>query len=214
MMLDFMNILGRIKQETKASIFKVTRNFVRPPFPQLETGEINLNLGCGFINHPHFINIDCLPLPHVHYIRSIDNLSPFATESVDLIYASHSLEHFPHSQTKQVLTEWFRVLKKGGVLRLSVPDFDLLVKIYEQNSYDVELILHPLMGSQNYKYNFHMTAFNSKYLSKLLKSVGFKLVQPWEPGHSEQTTFNDFSVGKLPLNGKEYPVSLNLEAIK
>lgn len=209
-----MTILGRIKQATKTNILKITRNFVRPSFPQLETEEINLNLGCGFINHPSFINIDCLPLPHVHYIRSIDNLSPFATESVDLIYASHSLEHFPHSQTKQVLTEWFRVLKKGGVLRLSVPDFDLLVKIYEQNSYDVELILHPLMGSQNYRYNFHMTAFNSKYLSKLLKSVGFQLVQPWEPGISEETTFNDFSVGKLPVNEKEYPVSLNLEAIK
>ncbi len=202
------------RQKVKTNLLKFSRQFKRPKLPQIAEGEINLHLGCGFVNHPHFINIDALALPHIHYIRSIGDLSPFADNSVNLIYASHSLEHFSHLETATVLAEWFRVLKKGGTLRLSVPDFDLLVDIYRKHNNNVEAILHTLMGSQNYQFNFHMTAFNQASLERLLKEAGFVKIQPWEPGDSELTTFNDFSIAKLPVEGKEYPVSLNLEAIK
>ncbi len=202
------------RQVVKSHLLKISRQFIRPKLPEIAEREINLHLGCGFVNHPQFINIDALPLPHIHYIRSIGNLSPFADNSVNLIYASHSLEHFSHMETPAVLAEWFRVLKKGGILRLSVPDFDLLVDIYREHNNNVEAILHTLMGSQNYQFNFHMTAFNQTSLERLLKQAGFVKIQPWEPGDSELTTFNDFSVAKLPVEGKEYPVSLNLEAIK
>ncbi|EDX75215.1 hypothetical protein MC7420_2219 [Coleofasciculus chthonoplastes PCC 7420] len=200
--------------EAKTAYGKLQRQFLRPPFPNLKNEGINLHLGCGSINHPKFINIDGLPAPHVHYIRAIDNLAPFKDSSVNLIYACHCLEHIPHSKVIKVLNEWFRVLNTDGTLRLSVPDFDLLLNIYNDNGSDINTILGMLMGGQNYKFNFHLTAFNRTSLKNLLIETGFKQVQEWQPGSCELTTFDDFSDRKALINGKYYPVSLNLEAVK
>ena len=203
-----------VKSEVKTVYGKLKRQFLRPPFPKVENGEVNLHLGCGSINHPRFINIDGLPAPHIHYIRGIDDLSPFRDNSVNLIYACHCLEHFPYANVPKVMSEWFRVLKDDGILRLSVPDFDLLIDIYKENLNDVNTIIGPLMGGQDYKFNFHMTVFNRLSLEILLKNIGFKLIQKWQPGSCELTTFDDFSDYKILINGKYYPVSLNIEAVK
>ena len=193
---------------------KLKRHFVRPPFPKLEGGETYLHLGCGMVNHEKFINVDGLPAPHIHYIRGIDNLSPFGSNSIDLIYASHCLEHFSHLKVSDVLAEWFRVLKDDGILRLSVPDFDLLLQIYKENNNEIEYILDVLMGGQDYKYNFHLTMFNKLSLERLLKQVGFKETREWLPGSCELTTFEDFSTYKVQVGQKLIPISLNIEAVK
>jgi predicted SAM-dependent methyltransferase len=190
---------------------KVSRQFIRPKFPDVAKEEVNLHLGCGSIEHPKFINIDARPAPHIHYIRAIENLSLFKNNSADLIYACHCLEHFSHTQTLRTLTEWHRVLKVGGVLRLSVPDFDLLLKIYAEFQCDLEPIMGLMMGGQDYPFNFHKTIFNTQSLTKALLKVGFQDITTWQPGACEMTTFNDWS-GRLL--GHQYPVSLNLEAIK
>lgn len=196
------------------SYSKIKRQFVRPPFPKLKNGEINLHLGCGSINHPKFINIDGLPAPHIHYIRAIDKLSPFPDNSVNLIYACHCLEHFRYKEVSKVLTEWFRTLKQGGILRLSVPNFDVLVDVYAKNNKNVDSIIEQLMGGQDHKYNYHLTVFNQLSLKNLLKDIGFKNVRKWQPGSDEYTTFNDFSTYEIIFNGFSYPISLNLEAEK
>jgi predicted SAM-dependent methyltransferase len=204
----------KLSQEFQIICGKIKRQFIRPPFPKLEDGSVNLHLGCGSVYHPKFINIDGLPAPHVHYVRVIDDLSPFGNKSVDLIYACHCLEHFPHGKVPEVLSEWFRVLKDGGVLRLSVPNFDLLLDIYKENGRDINTILGIVMGNQNYKFNFHMTIFNRSSLQDLLKTTGFKHVQEWQPSSCELTTFDDYSNYTASINSRDYPVSLNVEAVK
>ena len=44
--------------------------------------------------------------------------------------------------------------------------------------------------------------------------MGFLEVREWTPGSSELTTFDDWSTRKISINGKEYAISLNIEAIK
>jgi predicted SAM-dependent methyltransferase len=198
--------------EFKTIYAKIQRTISRPPYPHCDG--FYLHLGCGMINHPKFINIDGLPHPHIHYVRAIDDLSPFKDKSVNLIYASHCLEHFSHIKVSEVLEEWFRVLKDDGILRISVPDFDLLLKIYQDNDNNIDTIVQPLMGGQDDKFNFHMTAFNFSSLEQLLKNSGFRLVRKWYPGTSEFTTFDDWSNRQIKVGEKEYSVSLNIEAIK
>lgn len=176
--------------------------------------KVNLNLGCGNINHEKFINIDGYPYPHVHYVQQVERLPQFKDDSVDLIYSSHCLEHFKYSQTKQVLEEWYRVLKKGSILRLSVPDFDKLVHIYELHQRDPDVIIEQLMGGQDNKYNFHLTVLNKVNLSKMLREVGFVDVREWMPGADDITTFDDFSIYKKEVAGNKYEISLNIEAVK
>ena len=204
-----------VNLEVKTIYSKIKRQFVRPAFPKLEDGSVNIHLGCGSVNHPKFINIDGLPAPHIHYIRAIDDLSPFKDNSVDLIYACHCLEHFPYANVSKVLTEWFRVLKKDGILRLSVPDFDLLIDIYRANGNTINTaVLQSILGGQNYKFNFHKALFNRSSLEDILINIGFKQVEAWQAGCCEFTTFDDWSDFKVLINGKYYPISLNLEAIK
>ena len=211
---DYRLHWNKFNRELTIVYGKFVRLFTRPQFPKLDNGATYLHLGCGSVNHPKFINIDGIPAPHIHYVRSIENLSPFEDNSVDLVYACHCLEHFPYATVPKVVAEWFRVLKQGGILRLSVPDFDLLLNIYNNNEKDVNTILSPLMGGQNYKFNFHLTVFTHSSLETILKNAGFRIIQKWQPGSCELTTFDDFSDCKVLRNFNYYPVSLNLEAIK
>ena len=72
---------------------------------------------------------------------------------------------------KEVLWEWRRILKPDGILRLSVPDFDALVNIYEACGRDIDSIAAPLMGGQDFAENIHYSVFNLKYFSCLLIEV-------------------------------------------
>jgi SAM-dependent methyltransferase len=169
------------------------------PYPRPPDGKLNLHLGCGRVNHPRFVNID---------------LRPFRDGSVDLIYASHCLEHFSHHDVPAVLEEWWRVLKVGGILRLSVPDFDMLLQIYQACNNDLDCIQEFLMGGQDHKYNFHLTSFNAKTLRRILRASGFQEVREWIPGTDLLNTFDDFSSFAVNIGTKTYRVSLYLEARK
>jgi predicted SAM-dependent methyltransferase len=201
---------------TEITIFLaiLKRLILCPQLPNLENGEINLHLGCGKLDHPKFINIDGLPLPHIHYVQPIDRLKQFNDESVDLIYACHCLEHFTRIEVDRALTEWFRVLKNGGTLRISVPDFDCILKIYQDPSAKLEDIADILLGGQDYKYNYHFSVFNKSFLSNLLSKIGFAEIKVWQPDSDEYTIFDDYSRFSYDLQGSLYPVSLNLEAVK
>lgn len=62
---------------------------------------------------------------------------PEADNSVDLIYCSHTLEHINKKSSHRFLKECYRILKKGGVLRVALPntknDFYLLRCLMRQN---------------------------------------------------------------------------------
>jgi len=145
----------------------------------MNTKEIKLHLGCGKRYIPGFIHIDLVDYPHIDYKTDVSDLSMFEDNSVDLIYACHVLEHFKRHEVMGVLAEWYRVLKPGGILRVAVPDFEAIVKVYEKYK-DMELIMGLLYGGQDYEYNFHYVAFDFKYLEKLLKKVGFKNIHRYD----------------------------------
>ena len=55
---------------------------------------------------------------------------PFAAGSFDAVYSSHTLEHLHLDDTKRLLAECHRVLAKGGVIRMVVPDLKAFVEDY------------------------------------------------------------------------------------
>jgi len=107
-----------------------------------------------------------------------------------------------------------RVLKDGGILRFSVPDFDKLIEVYSASGKDINAITHQLMGGQDQEYNIHYSVFNYQRLSELLKEVGFQKVVPWNPDNCKYHNFKDRVSGEMKANGKECMISRNLEAVK
>ena len=132
----------------------------------------------------------------------------------DLIYCSHCLEHIPMARTREVLSEWLRVLKDGGILRLAVPDFAAIVEIYKDNGDSVKSIEHYLMGAQSYPANFHYAVFNQASLREHLEAVGFRDVSRWTHEQYPETAVEDCSTMRVSTPNKEHLISLNLQAVK
>lgn len=202
------------REKHRDTLSGLMRLLIPPKFPQRPDGRKLVHLGCGEIDHPQFINVDALRRHHVHYVHTVERLPMFTDNSVDLIYCCHCLEHLSHLEVPGVLTEWARVIKPGGTLRISVPDFDKILAIYQDTGKDMREIQAVLMGGQDYQYNFHKVAFSHSYLKGLMEKAGFTSVCIWEPGSDDLKTFNDWSGRPLKVNGKPYPISLNLEGTK
>lgn len=186
----------------------------KPKIKLEQKQSLKIHLGCGDINHPDFVNVDLRPLKHIHYIGGIDNLKMFRKDSVDLIYTSHCLEHVPHAKIDKVIKEWNRILKPGGKVRISVPDFDKITLIYRENNNSIAAIINPLMGGQDYKENFHYSVFNYDSLADILSKNDFIEIKEWKHGSDEYSSFPDWSGGIIEVRGQKYPISLNIEAIK
>ena len=208
-------MLKKLRKSLKLQLLFIRRRLVKPSFPKNSNGKVLVHIGCGRKNRPEFINVDAQPFPHVHIVTDdIACLGDFDTGSVDLVYMCHILEHVKRNDLKNVLSEMKRILKCGGVLRLSVPDFDCLIEVYNASGKDINVISRQLMGGQDHEYNIHYSVFNRQRLSKLLKEVGFQGVMTWDPDNCQYHDFRDRASRKIKVNDKEYMISLNLEAIK
>ena len=208
-------MLRKLRKKLKLQLSFLKRRLVKPPLPKNIDGKVLLHIGCGRTNSPEFINVDAQPFAHVHVVTdNITSLPDFSNGAVDLVYMYHILEHIKRNDLKDVLLEMKRVLKNSGVLRLSVPDFDRLIEVYNNSGKDINTISRQLMGGQDSEYNIHYSVFNHRRLSELLREVGFREVVSWDPDNCQYHNFKDRASRRLKVNGKEYLISLNLEAIK
>lgn len=179
---------------------------------------IKLHVGCGPKYIPGFVHLDALEAPHVDYVGRVERLDMFENDSVELIYASHILEHFGRHQYEDVLAEWCRVLSPGGVLRLAVPDFEACAKLYVDGRLEdgIADITGLIVGGQKDEYDYHSMIFDKPSLTQALLRVGFSDVRTWDWRKTEHAEIDDFSQAYLPHMQKETGtlVSLNLEAVK
>ncbi len=180
-----------------------------------------LHLGCGKKNIPGFINIDLAKFPHIHYRRPINDLKIFRSGSADLIYSCHAFEYFDRLEAMKVLGEWRRVLKSGGILRLAVPDFENIVKVYLKYKKDINHsgILGPLYGRWpipgGKKIVYHKTSYDFKSLKKILEENGFKKVRRYDPEKTIHRYYDDYSRAYVPhMDKRGILISLNMEAVK
>ena len=102
-----------------------------------------LHIGCGSVILPEpFENLDTRQLEGVDHISEAYPM-PFEDDTFDLVYSSHVLEHFKKAETQSIVSEWVRILKPGGIIRLSVPSLESLIKIYKITG-DMDYIIGPL----------------------------------------------------------------------
>lgn len=147
------------------------------------TPALRLNLGGGDVPKPGFITVDKKMGGSDAYPLA------YADESVDEIYASHILEHFPYGKRNAVLKDWYRVLKPGGRLRVSVPDAlkcakmlidgvtELVAPGGEKYPFNYERIL---MGGQTDEYDHHGSMYSEDSLWEAFQAAGFTSLATWK----------------------------------
>jgi predicted SAM-dependent methyltransferase len=176
-----------------------------------------LHLGCWHRNFPGFINVDLCDMPHIHYKSNINELPFIGDSEIDLIYCSHAFEYFDQIEAKKTLTEWKRVLKKNGLIRLAVPNFEALVEVYRKTG-DLNKVLGPLYGrmeiNNGNKILFHKTCYDFNSLKFLLQENGFKNIKLYNWRETEHSEFDDHSQAYFPHMDKENGtlISLNVQA--
>jgi predicted SAM-dependent methyltransferase len=162
-----------------------------------DNGPKKLHVGCGSTFLPGYIHVDIQPHPHIDIIHDASDLSQvFGESDIDEIYACHILEHFHRHDTLRVLQDWGRVIRKGGVLRLAVPDFDAVMRHYTRYR-DLPSVMGLLYGGQTNTYNHHYVTFDMKILTKLLTCAGFGDVARYDT-HAFLGDIDDYSKAYLP----------------
>jgi predicted SAM-dependent methyltransferase len=175
---------------------------------------LKLNLGCGKKFIPGFVHVDLDDLPHIDYRSDVKSLPFFQDNTAELIYSSHTLEYFDRKEVIDVLAEWYRVLKPNGILRIAVPDFGAIVKVYlKYDDLDHQGILGPLYGRWPYKTQnekdgdgthtfYHKTTYDFNSLKIVLENIGFANIKRYNWQNTIHKDYDDYSQAYIPPHGE------------
>src|SRR5690606_26352725 len=59
-----------------------------------------------------------------------DSKLRFTDNTLKFVFSSHFFEHIDDETARNLIFESYRILRRGGVLRIAVPDFDLAKEKY------------------------------------------------------------------------------------
>lgn len=187
---------------------------------------VGLNLG-SFVNmfldteETRWINVDILGLGdyakayHYNFIQhDVSQGIGMPDGSFSYIFMSQLLEHFPDPQP--LLKECLRVLKPGGVIRVSTPDLKLLTSKYlkrKMGQFDVLNKEYAGKKSQSEKFWYivwsgHRNAFDKDSLKAALEEAGFTEIEQAKPFRSRSPVIERETYDQYPT------LSLYVEAQK
>lgn len=108
----------------------------------------------------------------LHYVDLCKPL-PYADNTVEAIYSSHVFEHLFMDEVENLIDECRRILKKGGVCRVVVPDLEKIVALY--NAEDPRKFITDIyeVATRSAVKNSHHCAFTGSFLTSLFKQAGF-----------------------------------------
>ncbi len=105
------------------------------------------NIGAGDFKHPCWTNIDFDSEWYNHHsnhnskdilkydLTSLEPI-PVADNSAELVYSSHTVEHIPNDAAQNMFNEAYRMLKPGGLIRITTPDIKLVYRAYKDDDRD------------------------------------------------------------------------------
>lgn len=120
---------------------------------------------------------------------------PVEDQVFDVVFSSHTLEHFSWTVVDKILKEWSRVLKVGGELRLVLPNLRYVAQRLLEDAL-VPTDLWVLYGEQDYPKNFHASGFTPNMLKSLVTSLDI---------------YEDIEVKEGDITGPPHPEAWNLQ---
>ena len=190
-----------------------------------------LHLGAGSNILPGWLNVDYFPIKTqvVHFDATKKFL--FDSEIFDFALNEHMIEHIPYQGARNMLQEIHRVLKPGGVLRISTPDLAFLIGLLDSDrpaiaqqyidwtsaqwSPDATTGHESVYVLNNFFYNYgHCFIYTKALLLQMLSDAGFKAVTEQQILQSQHPDLVGLeNVHKIPPGFLELE-SMIFEAVK
>lgn len=173
-----------------------------------------LNIGCGTIYMDGWLNTDLAGVSRMDFAMDITRPLPLPDASLDAIYGEEVIEHIPRSAVPGFLREACRVLRPGGVLRLTTPDVTEICRIYlgQRDDMRIEDLAKTWLEGEfskeiwvNAQFQFwgHQFIWSGELLSKVMRECGFGDARRCAP-HETHSSFGQ--LGELERRyGKDAP---------
>ena len=96
-----------------------------------------LHLGCGPHQLPGWLNSDLIVFRADNVRIDATKEFPLPSVSFDFVFTEHMVEHIPFDGALSAFSESFRILKPGGMIRVSTPDLSFLFSLLQHPIDDV-----------------------------------------------------------------------------
>ncbi len=136
---------------------------------------------------------------------------PFKNSQFDEVYCCHGIEHIPKPDHVPAIREFKRVTRRGGTVRLAVPDMEAIICVIYHST--PEWGYDHLWGDQKDAGRFHYAAFTKEILTGLMEKAGLHRIREWKPGRPRFQN-EDSSNWFRALDDGKIPLSLNLEGVR
>ena len=100
---------------------------------------------------------------HVDLVGDITDLSQFDDGSIEEVYASHTVEHVNQKKMLKTLKGVQRILKDGGKFYVSVPDMDILCRLFLDPKSPLKIkfeVMRMMFGGQIDEFDYHYFGWN------------------------------------------------------
>ena len=153
-----------------------------------------IHIGCGYHKFDNFDNLDFYNSSFSFWKKKkyishdFTYKLPFENDSYDGAFCEHTIEHLYFIDSKFLMEEIFRVLKKSSIFRCTVPGLDLYIENYKQkktdkyfSSFDTGCDAIRDLTS-NYG---HLSVWDKETLKRELLNAGFSSVKVCDYGKGE-----------------------------
>lgn len=174
--------------------------------------KIKVNFGCGSNRIPGWINHDM----DVDITKKL----PYENGSVDMIFAEHVVEHLTIHEAYNFFEECYRILKRGGAIRITLPS---ITNIYSKKTPEYIDMLYKNSWGDNSEasavksiiFNHgHQSAWDEDILITFLANIGFEA----RPAHLYKSKINEFNgvEGHQKVIGNDFNTieSISVEGFK
>jgi predicted SAM-dependent methyltransferase len=138
------------------------------------------------VSTPLYCDADGRNYP-VDVVTGADRI-PLPDASAGLVFSSECLEHFSWRVIQDVVNEWCRLVRPGGVIRIEVPDFEAACQqLLSGADLDLDYRMQQIFfaGQESLVWDAHFCGITHRMLPDMLEKAGMTVAEVkrgWECG--------------------------------
>jgi predicted SAM-dependent methyltransferase len=200
-----------LRRRLQGADFEIRDDYFR------STNEPKLHIGGGWRLIDGWLNTDIALVPRVMYMDATRKF-PLSDGSFDYVFTEHMIEHIAYEQFVTMLVECYRVMRKGGIIRITTPDINALFELLSNAQSPVQERYiafftrhflpkgHPKSPAAIVNAFFrswgHTFIYDNETLEVTLRGAGFQSIQRCRLGESNHVALRGLE------NEQRYPEGL------